>query len=124
MKKLYMVGLLVAAVSLGGCELKAPTIPEISTGTVLTWAAMLTGTTWAEVIATGVIMDQNTWTFDSWIVPVVTGSESVNIHSGVTAEVQKLINERKTQSGDETKLTEEDIGLMEKIIQKVQGLGK
>lgn len=124
MKKLYMVGLLVATVSLGGCELKAPTIPEISTGTVLTWEAMLTGTTWAEVVATGVIMDQNTWAFDSWTVSVIEGSESVNIHSGVTAEVSALIDERKNQSGDETKLTEEDISLMEKIIQKVQGLGK
>jgi hypothetical protein len=42
----------------------------------------------------------------------------------VTAEVKTLIDERNTQSGDEGKLTEEDIGLMEQIIQKIQDIGK
>jgi hypothetical protein len=40
----------------------------------------------------------------------------------VTAEVKDLINQRKLQSGDTSKLTEEDISIMEKVIQKVQTL--
>gem|GEM_PF-3963243 len=35
-----------------------------------------------------------------------------------------MINQRKLQSGDTSKLTEEDISLMEKIIQKIQNIGK
>jgi len=69
-------------------------------------------------------MEEFTWAFDSGVVAVVTGSEGVDINTGVSAEVQKLIDERKTQSGDEKKLTEEDIGLYEKIINIVQKLGK
>ena len=56
---------------------------------------------------------------------MVSGSDQITAEqSGVNAEVKTLIEKRKTQSGDETKLTEEDIGLMEQIIQKVQDLGK
>jgi hypothetical protein len=58
-------------------------------------------------------------------VPTVEGSDQVTTaQSGVNTEVKALIEKRKTQSGDTTKLTEEDIGLMEQIIQKVQDLGK
>jgi hypothetical protein len=42
----------------------------------------------------------------------------------VTAEVKTMIEERNKLSGDDSKLTEEDIDLMEKIIQKVQNLEK
>jgi len=56
---------------------------------------------------------------------VVTGSETVVVQqSGVMTEVKDLINNRKTQPKDTTKLNEEDISLMEQIIQKVQNLGK
>lgn len=69
-------------------------------------------------------MEEFTWAFDSGVVAVVTGSEWVDVNTGVTAEVKALIEERKTQSWDEKKLTEEDIGLYEKVINIVQKLGK
>jgi len=118
MKKLYMLGLLLVVASTTGCTLKAPTIPELSTGAVVTWTE-LTGivTTWSAI-------EEITGAFDSWTVPTVAGSEWIDINTGVTAEAKALIDVRKTQSGDTTKLTEEDIGLMEQIIQKVQGIWK
>lgn len=57
-------------------------------------------------------------------VPVVSGSEGIDINTGVTAEVKDLIQERQTLNQDDTKLTEEDIDLMDKIIEKVKSLGK
>ena len=123
MKKVYMLGLLLVAVSTAGCTLKGPTIPELSTGntqiitgTVLTGAETGTITTGEVLVWTAL-----TWSFDSWIVPVVTGSDQ---QSWVTADVKALIEQRNAQSGDTKKLTEEDIGLMEQIIQKIQKLGK
>ena len=127
MKKVYMLGVLLVAVSTAGCTLKGPTIPELSTGntqiitgTVLTGAETGTITTGEVLVWTAL-----TWSFDSWIVPVVTGSnEATPGQSWVTADVKALIDERNAQSGDTKKLTEEDIGLMEQIIQKIQKLGK
>lgn len=56
---------------------------------------------------------------------MVSGSNEITAQqSGINNEVKKLIEERKTKPKDTTKLTEEDIGLMEQIIQKVQNLGK
>ena len=46
----------------------------------------------------------------------------MNANTGVTAEVTQLIDERKTQTGDQNKLTEEDIGLIEKVIEKMKSL--
>ncbi|MEI7919254.1 MAG: hypothetical protein WCH65_03470 [bacterium] len=42
----------------------------------------------------------------------------------MTAEIKDLIEARQTEPKDTTKLNEEDIGLMEKIIQKIQNIGK
>jgi len=36
--------------------------------------------------------------------------------------VRAMIETRKTKPSDETKLDEEDIGLMEQVIQKIQNL--
>ena len=123
MKKVYMLGVLLVAASTAGCTLKGPTITESSTGntqiitgTVLTGAETGTLSTWEVFVGTAL-----TWSFDSWVVPVVTGSAE---QSGVTADVKALIEQRNAQSGDTKKLTEEDIGLMEQIIQKIQKLGK
>jgi hypothetical protein len=41
----------------------------------------------------------------------------------VTQEVKDLIQERQTQNQDTSKLTEEDIDLMQKIIDKVKSIG-
>ena len=124
MKKRYMLAGILVVFSLWGCVIKAPTLPEVSTWEILTWAEFIwveTGgvTTW-EVIVWEVL----TWAFDSGVVPVVTGSDWVNVNTGVTAEVTQLIDERKTQSWDQNKLTEEDIGLIEKVIEKMKWLWK
>ncbi len=118
MKKVYMVGIVLLALSAAGCSFKsAQTIEEI-TGDVqeLTWT-----------IDTGTLtstMEEFTGEFDSWIVPTVAGSEGTNNDTGVVAEVDNLIEQRNTQTKDDSKLTEEDIDLMDQIIQKIQDLGK
>jgi len=111
-----------------GCTLKAPTVPVLPADEVqeITGAMENTWTTddaWIPVVWSNT-MEEFTGEFDSGVVPTVEGSEWVNVNSWVTAEVKTLIDERKTQSGDEGKLTEEDIGLMEQIIQKIQNIGK
>ncbi len=124
MKKLYIAGALLVAVSMAGCTLKAPNIPVLSTGDVqqitwtITWAVELTGTT----ELTGTVSITGTITYETG--KIITGVGIITNKTGITAEVKDLINERKTQPKDDTKLTEEDIGLMEQIIQKVQDLGK
>ena len=128
MKKLYLLGLLVIMASATGCTLKAPTVPTLPVDEVqeITWTVENTWTTdtgWIPVVWSNT-MEEFTGEFDSGVVPTVKGSEWVNVNSWVTAEVKNLIDERKTQSGDEGKLTEEDIGLMEQIIQKIQNIGK
>ena len=128
MKKLYLLGLLVIMASATGCTLKAPTVPTLPaddvqeiTGTVEnTWTL---DDAWIPIIWSNA-MEEFTGEFDSGVVPTVEGSAWVNVNSWVTAEVKTLIDERNTQSGDEGKLTEEDIGLMEQIIQKIQDIGK
>lgn len=67
-------------------------------------------------------MQELTGAFDSLEVATAEGSESVDTTTGATAEVKTLIEERKNQPADETKLTEEDIGLMEKIIERLKNL--
>jgi len=123
-----MLGIALSIFSLAGCTLKIAKLPAVSTGAVqeITWTTIVTWTT----ENTGVnipssTMEEITGEFDSWVVPVVTGSETVVVQqSGVMTEVKDLINNRKTQPKDTTKLNEEDISLMEQIIQKVQNLGK
>jgi len=53
-------------------------------------------------------MEEFTWELDSWVV----------------GDVDTLIEERNTQPKDDTKLTEEDITLMEEIITKIQDIWK
>ncbi len=124
-----MVGLIVIAASLAGCTPKTVITAEPLTGDgeVITWE-VLTGT---ELTGTGITdvtssaMQEFTGEIDSWVVPVVTGSTEVTpTQSAVSAEVNTLIEQSKTQTGDTTKLNEEDIGLMEKIIQATQKIGK
>ena len=122
MKKLYMLGLLLVAASTAGCTLKAPTIPLLSTGNTQIITGADTGTTTTGEV---VVWATLTWPFDSWVVPVVTGSDWVTAEqSGVIADIKVLIDKRNAQSWDAKKLTEEDVGLMEQIIQKIQKLGK
>lgn len=118
-----MLGLLLVTASITGCTLKTPTLPGLSTGAVMTWTE-ITGTELTGVVVPSSAMEEFTGAFDSWIVPTVAGSEWVDVNTGVTAEAKALIDARKTQSGDETKLNEEDIGLMEQIIQKIQNIWK
>ncbi len=116
-----MVGLVLIAASVAGCTLKSPKVPVLTTGDTqeITWNADLT---W--INTTGNAMEEFTGEFDSGVVPTVTGSEWVNATTGAVVDVNNMINQRKLQSGDTSKLTEEDISLMEKIIQKIQNIGK
>lgn len=126
-----MLGLLVMTASLTGCTLKAPTVPDFDTGNIqwITWTEVIgmefTGTelTWTEL--TWTISEELSNAIDSGVVPMVEGSEEVIIkQDGVVTEVKKLIEERNTQPKDESKLTEEDISLMEKAIQTISDLFK
>jgi len=131
MKKLYVIGVLVMTASLAGCTFNNPKISEVSTDIKqeltwesaqiieLTWSAELTGTlSWS-------VIEEMPVSIDSWIVPLVAGSEKVTSEqSGAVAEITTLIDERKFEPQDESKLTEEDIGLFEEIIQKLQDMGK
>ena len=128
MKKLYMVGLFLIAASLTGCTLKGPVVPNLSTGDVLpTTETEITGvvTTWLDVVwteltgilDTGSVVEGANSSIDSWVVPMVAGSEdAVAQQSGVAAQIQKLIDERNAQPKDDSKLNEEDIDFMQKII--------
>ena len=120
MKKLYVLALIAIATSLGGCTPKESEVQIVSTGDVeqVTWST----DTDTPIIADSE-MEEFTGEFDSGVVAVLSGSDTVtDIQSGVANEVKDIIDERATQPKDETKLTEEDIDLIDKIIQKVQGL--
>jgi len=60
--------------------------------------------------------------FDANEVPMAEGSDTNEEETMDT--VKEIIDERNKQTKDDSKLTEEDIDLMEKIIQKVEELGK
>lgn|GEM_PF-3111921 len=74
-------------------------------------------------IVTGSEMEELTGEFDAGEVSTVDGSDDMNTDTGVVAEVDDLIEDRDDQPKDDTKLTEEDIDLMQQIIDKVQELG-
>jgi len=120
-----MIGLLLLVLSVAGCGSKGTEVSEITTGEEQSW-------TWVELtdavdtwLIEGEFVGESTGAFDSWTVPMLSGSEEITLgKSGVATEIKSLIEKRKTQPKDETKLTEEDIGLMEQIIQKIQDIGK
>ena len=123
-----MVGLLLLAASTAGCTVKTPETSEVSTGET---QEITTSTETVTPVISGSEMEEFTGeinvtgSIDSWVVPTVAGSDEITAEqSGVTTEVKWLIDQRKTQPADETKLDEEDISLMEQIIQKVQNLWK
>lgn len=124
MKKVYMVGLVLLALSAAGCTLKPSQTIEEATGDVqeLTWTELtgteLTGTTTPA-------MEEFTGEFDSWVVPTLAGSENVTTEQrNVINEINKIINQRNPSTIDETKLTEEDISDMEKFIEIVRKVGE
>ncbi|MCX6825096.1 MAG: hypothetical protein NTY80_02615 [candidate division SR1 bacterium] len=120
MKKLYMLGVVILMSSVAGCSLKSIGVSNDTqepTGEALT-GTILTG-------ETSPAMEEFTGAVDSGTVSVVTGSAEVATEqSGVTADFQKLIDERNAEPKDETKLNEADIGLFEKIIKAAQDIGK
>ncbi len=121
MKKLYIAVVVLVAASLGWCVIKAPTVPEVATWDTLMWETLTWGeTTWVLSVSEILTWEIISWAFDSWVVSVLTGSEWVDVNTGVTAEVKGLIDERANQPQDASKLTEEDISLMEKIIEKLK----
>lgn len=122
MKKVYMVGIVLLALSAAGCSFKPAQTIEETPGDIqtLTWTTEMT---WAMNTATGTSsMEEFTGEFDSWVVPTVAGSDGKKSDAGVVAEVDDLIEQRNTQTKDDSKLTEEDIDLMDQIIQKIQNL--
>ena len=128
MKKVYTVISLLGVLALAGCTFKAPEMP------VLTWDIQTsTGAELTGITATGDnTMEEFTWELDtqdltvglvdSWVVPTIVDTKTTE-QTWTAAEVKGLITERQSQSKDSTKLTEEDIDLMEQIIQKIQNLG-
>ena len=116
------------AFTTAGCTQQAPITTEVSTGDaqVIT-GAELTGTEITGEVLTGIVESGinlqalATGSIDSGVVPTLTGSTGT---SSVLAEFKALINKRNTQPKDESKLNEEDIGLIEQFIQKVQNIGK
>ena len=124
-KVLYL--LIVVGIAVGARyaykAFETPVIPteiQQSTGEILTGVEM----TWENVVADDSEMEEVTENIDTGEVPTIEGSEEVSTDTGVVAEVDDLIQDRETQPKDDTKLTEEDIDLMQQIIDKVQGLGK
>ncbi len=107
MTKRYVLSILVAAVSLAGCMPKDTNLGNEVDGMFDTQKT----TTWSSQ------------DIDATLVPVLTWSEGVDTTTGVTQEVKDLIQERQTQNQDTSKLTEEDIDLMQKIIDKVKSIG-
>jgi len=68
-------------------------------------------------------MEEVTGAFDSGVVRTVSGSNSMSDEQkSVVAQLKDLINKRNTQPKDSSKLTEEDISLLEQIIQKVENM--
>lgn len=121
MKKLYMVATIVFTVAVCGCTIKVP-MPD---GTGLT-GAELTGTEMSGEILSWIdsAMEEFTGEFDAEEVPMAEGSEKIDTNTGTIAETKNLIDERANQPKDDTKLTEEDIDLMQKIMDRVESLGK
>lgn len=123
-KAVYLI--IVAGIAVGARyaykTFKAPTLPEEtqqSTGEILT-GAELTGMETTGTVSSA--LQEVTEEFDATDVPVVSGSEEVNVNSWVSAEVRAMIEKRRKLSWDNTKFTEEDIDLMEEIIEAVKSL--
>ncbi len=125
MKKFSLLFFLSVVCCTAGCAIKAPATGEI-TGDV----QQQTGIIDTGLLATGIsnINIPTEWftgQIDLWIVPVVTWSETVvPEQTEIKKSVDTLIKKRETQPKDDTKLTEEDIDLMEQIIQKISDMNK
>lgn len=123
MKKVYILGLLLITASLTGCASQSPISSELSTWAEVTWVVV----TWTEItwaLITGSVVEVQSWTFDSWVVPMASGSEWLNIHTGAAAEVQALIDQRNTQPKDTKSINEPDIDLMQQAIEAAKNVGK
>lgn len=128
MKKVYTVISLLGVLALAGCTFKAPEMPVLTWDIQTSTGAELTGIT----VTGDNTMEEFTWELDtqdltvglvdSWVVPTIVDTKTTE-QTWTAAEVKGLITERQSQSKDSTKLTEEDIDLMEQIIQKIQNLG-
>lgn len=103
-----------------------PTLPvetpqstwEIVTGEVMTWVE----TTWEALTGEAVTTEES---FDSGTVPMVEGSVSITTgENTVATRLKSLFKKRDEQPKDDTKLTEDDIDLMQNVIDKVQSIGK
>jgi len=112
-----MVGLFLIVFVITGCTFKPTSINKDSTGDIQEL-------TWIENTWTNMEMEEFTWEFDSWVVPTLSWSNTISIDTWVVGDVDTLIEERNTQPKDDTKLTEEDITLMEEIITKIQDIWK
>lgn len=130
MKKTYLVICMFSAVVLAGCSLKVQktvdTPMEKEEEKVTTIEEKVNGEETENVVNTGNVVDikELTGTGDSGEVSSIEGSEYVNVNEGLSAEVDKIIEERNTQPKDESKLTEEDIDLIQQIIDKIESMKK
>lgn len=118
-----------SAVVLAGCSLKVQKTvdtPMEKEEKVTTIEEKVNGEETENVVNTGNVVDikELTGTGDSGEVSAIEGSEHVNVNEGLSTEVEKIIEERNTQPKDESKLTEEDIDLIQQIIDKIESMKK
>ncbi len=127
MKKIYAIVLLAGAATFAWCTFNAPEIPVLSTGDIQEMTGDQEVVQDTGIIVTDDIITTVTWAseeanFDSGEVPVVVaGSVSEEVKSFLK-NIDALIKQRKQQPTDDSKLTEEDIDLMEKVIEELKNL--
>lgn len=128
MKKAYIIISLLGVLVLAGCSVKAPKISvpdwdiQTSTGVEFTGMTITGDNTMEEFTWMIDTQDLTVGSVDSWVMPTIVDTKTA-AQTWAVEEVKGLITERQSQSKDSTKLTEEDIDLMEQIIQKIQNLG-
>lgn len=128
MKKVYVMISLLGVIALAGCTFKAPEMPVLTwdvqelTGTETMTGITITGDNTMEEF-TGEMEGEELLLISTDSTPVSTIVEPKTVEeTWVTTEVKTLIDDRQDQPKDTTKLTEEDIDLMDQIIQKIKNL--
>lgn len=125
MKKLYAVVFLLIATTLVGCGTQNLEVNEAEmTGESLEITGENSEMTGDEVLLE--VTEEDMEDFDATEVTKVEGSDEIENDEDakkVTEEVDKLIEERKTQPTDDAKLNEEDIDVFENVIEIIKNIG-
>ena len=128
-KQKYMKkNILIASIGLSclvlvGCGSKVKPSQTIDTWTLFSWEQALTGVQSGEVLG-----DQNNNTreeltgYITQTQPSTTGTASGS--QNVSQDITKLIEARAGKPVDTKKLTEDDVDLIDKVIQKIETMAK